>query len=403
MTTSPEKSPSAASKASGCPFSGFDHHQTSFEENHRIFEELHATKCPVARSDAHGGFYVLAGFRDVRAASLDWKSLSSAKGVILPRMAEGIVALETDPPEHTQWRLLLQKAFFPKVLNAYKPEIEAIANQLIDQFASRGSCDLVTEYAELLPIIAFFRLIGLDRDPHEILRMGCELTSSMKDPAAYSEAFARLAPIALEELYKRRKNPGEDFLSACATAEFNGEPISDQEFIKLIAGLVTAGHESTATGIAALLLNVLSRPALREKISSDTKLETAAIEETLRLQSPFLSFFRQTTQAHTVSGVEIPADTPVMLSYVGANRDPEEFENPHEFRLDRPHHQHLSFGYGPHTCAGAPLARLEMRIALSTLLKRLPDIQLASERLESTVYAGLFVKALSLPATFTAA
>lgn len=396
-TTAP-KDPAAGK----CPFSSYDHHTASLAESYKVFEQMHA-QCPVARSEAHGGFYVLTGLRDVRTASLDWKTNSSAGGVLLPKMAEGIVALETDAPEHTQWRALFQKAFIPSVLSAYRPKIEEIANQLIDRFIDQGSCDLVTDYAELLPIIAFFGLIGLDRDPKEILKLGSDLTSAMTDPVRYTEVFGRMVPMALEELYKRRKNPGDDFLSVCAAMEYNGALISDQEFVKLLAGLVTAGHESTATGISALLFHVLSRPELRANIPNDSKLEAAAIEETLRLNSPFLSFFRRSTKPQTIQGVEIPAGSPVMLSYAGANRDPSEFEDPAEFRLDRSKNAHLAFGFGPHTCAGAPLARMEMRIALATILRRLPEIQLSTDELSCTVYGGVFIKALSLPARFPVA
>lgn len=377
----------------------YDHHRTSAEENNTMFSKMH-TGCPVLHSKAHDGFYILAGYRDVRAAALDWQSMSSASGVLLPRMAEGIVVLETDPPEHTQWRTLLQQMFLPKVLNAYRPKIEAIADQLIDGFADKGRCDLVTDYAELLPIVAFFGLLGLgDKDPKEIFKLGSELTASMQDPALYSQVFSRVAPMALEELHKRRSNPGDDFLSAFATAKINGQLIDEHEFIKLIAGFVTAGHESTATGISSLLFHVLSRPELREKIGSDPQLETAAVEESLRINSPFVSFFRHSTRSQTIQGVEIPESAPVMLCWGAANRDPEAFENPEEFRLDR-RNQHVAFGYGPHNCAGAPLARMEMRIALSAVLRRLPQIKLEADELKSTIYGGVFLKAVSLPASF---
>jgi len=380
----------------------YDHHRTTPAENIEAFKKMHA-RCPVVHSKAHGGFYVLAGYQDVKAAGLDWKSNSSAGGVLLPRMEEGITVLETDPPEHTEWRSLLQKMFLPKVLNAYRPKIEEIAEQLIDRFAAQGRCDLVTDYAEMLPAIAFFNLIGLgDRDPKALFQLGCDLTASMQDPSRYSEVFSRLAPMALEELRKRRENPGEDFLSAFATAKINGELISEIEFVKLMAGLITAGHESTATGIASLLFHVLSDPELRKKVTEDPAVESAAIEESLRINSPFVSFFRRTTVPQTFHGVEVPQDTPLMLCLAAANRDPKAFEQPEQFRLDRKS-QHVAFGYGPHTCAGAPLARLEMRIALSAILRRLPDIKLEASELKTTIYGGVFLKAVSLPASFKAA
>lgn len=378
----------------------YDNHRTTPEKLYGMLGNMHRT-CPVAHSDAHGGFHLMAGYADVKSAFSNWQSMSSAGGVTLPRMREGIVVLENDPPEHADWRALFQRTLTPKILTDMKPRITQIANQLIDDFKAKGNCDLLYDYALPLPIMVLCALIGLtSKTPREIFNMAMYLTSNMHDPEKFSVAFQDFAEMVLLELYDRRKSPRDDYITELTSATVNGKPLTDHEFVKVMHGFLTAGHESTSAAITSLLFHVLSRPELKTTVETDDELRSAVIEETLRLNPPFLAFCRRSTEPQQYHGAEIPADTAVMLSIAGANRDPSEFKDPATFDPNRPRKAHMTFGHGIHTCTGASLARLEMRVALSVLLERIPDIELQSGNIEYEIFGGIFMKPRPVLARF---
>ena len=380
--------------------STFDHHQTRIEEAYALFRSMHAG-CPVAKSAAHGGFTLLAGYEDVKSAALDWQRYSSAGGVTLPRLGEEVPVLEKDPPEHTEWRRMLQKLLAPKAIEGLRPMIEGHANRLIDDFPPAGTCDLVHDYAQRLTVLTICEAIGLPvSDPSPILQFGDDLTAGFTEPPRFMRALDRLGALMMPLLDERRRHPTTDYLSELVATRINGEPLSDLQLLSLMWGFVTAGHETTASAIGSLLWHALTDPTTRSSLA-DPAIVTRAIEETLRLHAPFLSFFRRTACEIAVGGTSLAARSPVMLCYAAANRDPREFPEPETYRLDRERSAHLAFGYGPHVCVGASLARLEMRVAVETLLKRLPDIVVTEPRVEYELLGGTLIRPKRLAAAFS--
>ncbi|MBB4858672.1 cytochrome P450 [Novosphingobium chloroacetimidivorans] len=364
--------------ASQCPVNParFDQHRATVEDAYAAYGELRAS-CPVAHSDAHGGYVLLSRYKDVRKAAIDWQTFSSAKGTGLPqdRTRPPLPALEMDPPEHGAWRKLYVDALAPAALRAMEPLVAEIADGLIDGFAADGSCDLVRQYCEPLPILGISRAIGLTgKEPERIRTLALNLTETAPDPAAHQQAIGRLGEFILSELHDRRTTPRDDYLTTIARAQVDGRPMSDYEASVFMIGFLVAGHETTASAMTGLFSHVLGRPDLQRRLLEDDRALDAAIEEAVRLTSPFHGFSRTATRDVEVAGTVIPEGEVVRLSWASANRDADVFADPDRFDIDRPANTHLGFGIGRHVCAGAPFARIEMRIALRRLLTRLPDI-----------------------------
>lgn len=380
-----------------------DQHVTSVEAAYQGYAELRAD-FPVARSDRNGGYVILSRHADVRAAALDWKTFSSARGVGLPpdRTRPPLPALENDPPLHNEWRRRYTDAITPASLAAMAGVIEAIADELIDDFAGKGHCDLVSDFAEPLPVLGISAAIGLEgKKPEEIRQLALAMTATVADPVAQREALGRLGEFILGEIHQRRRDPRDDYLSKIAQMEVDGRLLGDGELSIFMIGFLVAGHETTTAALTGLLGHVLPRPELRHRLMTDDAALGAAIEEAVRLTSPFHGFSRTTTAPVEVAGKVIPADQVVRLCWASANRDPEVFPHPDTFDIDRVRNPHLGFGAGRHVCAGAPFARLEMRIALRRLFARLPDIAPIDERPDWHFVGGMMTLPDSLEAGFS--
>lgn len=380
-----------------------DQHSAEVEDAYAAYQELR-TSCPVARSDRMGGYTILTRHADVRKAALDWKSFSSAKGVTLPqdRTRPPFKALEQDPPDHTAWRKYYTDAITPAALTRMVPAIERIADELIDRFAARGSCDLVREYTEPLPVLVISAAIGLEGGKvDEIRKLALSLTETVADPAAQRAALGNLGAFILGELHDRRVSPGEDYLTTIAQIEIDGRLMDDYELTAFMIGFLVAGHETTTSALSGLLAHVLPNPQLKDRLLRDDAAMAAAIEESVRLTSPFHGFSRTTTREVEIGGAIIPADEVVRLCWASANRDQLVFDDPDQFDIDRMRNPHLGFGAGRHVCAGAPLARLEMRLAFRRLLERLPDIEVADGSVKWHFVGGMMTLPDALEARFS--
>lgn len=380
-----------------------DQHCTAVEDAYSGYRELRDL-CPVAYSSRNGGYFLLSRHRDVRKAALDWRTFSSAQGVSLPNDSKRprFKALEQDPPDHGNWRKRYSDAISFATLTAIEPEIVRIADELIDSFAGRGTCDLTREFAESLPVLGICAALGLeDGKPEEIRKLALAMTASMGNPAEQGAALGGLAEYILRELHARRKQPRQDYLTAIAKMEVEGRLLSDQELAVFMTGFLVAGHETTTSALAGLLFHVLREPELGHRLLGNDEEMAQAIEEAVRIVSPFHGFSRTTTRPAEVEGIEIPAGETVRLCWAAANRDPTVFPDPDSFRTDRERNPHLGFGAGRHVCAGAPFARLEMRVGLRRLLTRLPDIALAGDQLDWHFVGGIMTIPGAIEARFT--
>ena len=357
-------------------FSLFD---SSVEDAYATYERWRRL-CPVARSEAFGGHWTLTRFDDVRAAAKDWRTWSSADGIDLPRQERGETIIASDPPRHELYRALFQEALNQKTISVIEPYVVEFAHRLMDGFSVDGTCDLVTQYTEQLPPAVICRIVGLDADlAYEMRDVSIQLGSSLQDQAHFTAALADFGEFVIPQVEARRVSPRSDFLTRLATEPFDGRTLPNETIVQIMVGFLLAGHESTTAAMSAIFLRLLSRPELIRSVLESKQLLSSVIEEGLRLDTPFHHFRRRSTCPTAIAGVDLPKGADLLLNYAAANRDPKEFQDPDSFVPDRRPNRHMAFGFGIHTCVGAPLARMEVRVGVAELLKRFPGIALVDD------------------------
>jgi cytochrome P450 len=307
-----------------------------------------------------------------------------------------------DPPGHTRSRALVSKAFSSGQVARMEPRIRAIADALIDSFIDGGQAELVRQYTYPLPMTALLEFIGLpvaDADfikewthEHVLLAVpGIGAEQQLKSAQAEA-AFARYAEAIIAE---KQRNPQDDVLSDLINARVEGErPFDDVELITLMQHLLFAGHETTTNLLSLTFYHLLRQPERWHALRADPTLVANTLEESLRYDAAVQSMIRTTTQEVQIADVTIPAGDRIMFFFGSANRDDAAFSDPEHFDLQRPNaNKHLTLGYGIHYCIGAPLARLEGRIAVETLMRRIPDLRLAPDY-NTAFLPNLFNRAL---------
>lgn len=306
--------------------------------------------------------------------------------------------LQMDPPDHTRIRGLFTKAFTPRVVAQMRERIQRLTDELIDPFVSRGDVDLMPALAYPLPIMVIAEMLGVPRADFERIKHWSEAFLPSLTPALSLDASRTVNTAVLEfrEYFKgqaaiRRAEPRDDLLSAMVAAADEGDRLSEDELLATCMLLAFAGHATTVQLIANAIVLLLNHPEQLAKVQSDATLLEPAIEETLRWASPIQIVYRTTLEDVAFGNTTIPKGQMLFVSLAAANRDPEQFVDPDRFDIARTNTRHLAFGNHIHYCAGAPLARLEARIAVETLLRRLPNLRLNGkvEREPSLVLRGI--------------
>ena len=397
MTATDEAGPSALAR-------DFDPTDPRVVRNPYPVYEAMRRECPVGHGSRFGGFSVLSRFADVCQAAALPEVFSSASGVTVPDFGNPMnaIPLEVDPPEHTQWRHLIQAWFSPQRIAALEPDIRTIVTGVMDHFVDRGRADLAVELATPVPPLVIGRMLGLPESDWHYYR---ELSETMLAAAAddnsdvNAEQALQLFSYLFEALEDRRDNPRDDLLTRIVQLRYEGRPLTEDELLAITFLLAVAGHETTVGAIGALLFLLAENPEARAAIMANPSLAFGAIEESLRLESPIQYFSRTVTRETTIGGTTLAAGEKVLLSWASANRDPAAFERAETFVHDRPNNRHLAFGSGPHRCLGAHLARLELRVVLEEVLRRIPDYRL--EHPDAVVWGGGINRLVrSLPAVW---
>lgn len=382
----------------------FDHHDTTLSAEQVRWRSAELREgCPVAHSDQHGGFEVISRYGDVRRVLTDHATFSSADGVQIPITdLPPVPAMDFDDPMHAQWRSVLSPPLTPRAVRALEPSIRDVADILIDEFAGVGSADLVPDFAEPLPAIVIGRMIGLDHaEAVEGRRIAINLFASNGNPAAQADALVRFQEFTARHLDERRREPRDDYLTQISRGVVEGMELDDQGVVGILIAYIVGGHHSTGSGLAGLIRDVLTIPDVKQAVVERPRELPRIIEESLRLTTPLQFFARTATCPVSLHGRDIHEGDRVLVDLAAANRDPRQYDDPDDFDANRPHNRHVAFGVGRHVCQGQHLARTELRVALTRLLERLPDIRLDGEPVQSGLIGGVLMGHQSLPATFT--
>lgn len=333
----------------------------------------HKDASEVLRNKSLGRIYV------DRTPESDWKTFNWLH-------SESI--LESEPPKHTRIRGLISKAFNRARIESLRPKIEVIVEELLNELINSSTTfDLISNYAEPLPVRVIAELLGFPRSEEHLLRPWSQAIVKMYevDPSETAkldarEAAAEFSQYVHELMVARRANPGSDLISELAQVEEAGERLSAHELIATCVLLLNAGHEASVNGFGNGMVALLNNEKQRELLfSNPDKHGELAIEEFLRFDSPLQLFERTAKEDVEIGGVIIRKGEKIASLLGAANRDGNVFDNPDSMDITRTPNPHISFGGGIHFCIGAPLARLEMSIALPALIKRFPNLQLSKE------------------------
>lgn len=308
----------------------------------------------------------------------DWRSHSSLRGFTSSM-------LYRNPPDHTRMRRLVTGAFTPRRLTAVKPVIEEMTDRLLDRMAALGSggrtVDLMAEFAFRLPVAVISEMLGVPEGDQVWFRAAAAdvmialegLTNDELDRA--DRAADELSAYFIELIGHRRRQPADDLLSALVQIhDANGDRLSQDELVGNLILLLTAGFDTTTHVLGHGALHAIDNPDFAARLCDEPDFVPGYVEEILRFEPPVQATSRWASADVDLLGMQVPADTKVLVMLAAANRDPHRFPRPDQFDPGRRDSQPLTFAGGPHFCVGAPLARIEVQIALPRLLRRFPNL-----------------------------
>jgi cytochrome P450 len=294
--------------------------------------------------------------------------------------------LHCDPPKHTRLRLLVSKAFTPAAVEALAPMIQEFVDRTLDAVRDRGHMDIIHDLAYPLPVTVIAGMLGVPAEDRDRLKQWSDaLAGTVANVAAnITPERLRRAKESVQELTdylraivdQRRARPQQDLLTALAQAEEQGDRLTEEELFANAMVLLNAGHETTTNLIGNGTFALLQHPEQMQRLRVNFSLIPTAVEELLRYDSPVQFTSRILKEDMTLAGKQMKTGQAALLLLGAANRDPAQFDEPDRLDVGRPDNKHLAFGLGPHFCLGAPLARLEGKIAFETLLRRLPGLRL---------------------------
>ncbi|KEO83196.1 cytochrome P450 [Tumebacillus flagellatus] len=348
--------------------------------------------------------YDVFRFDDVQRVLADYSVFSSQ------RAGEELTSqsiINMDPPKHMKYRQLVAQAFTPKAIDALAPRIEEIARELLEEAADRPDFDLIRDFSYPLPVIVIAEMLGVPNEDREkfkhwsdVVVKGVDIEAGEtieENLKARQTANQELAMYFADIIQRRAINPSNDMISTLLSSEVDGEKLTIPELLGFAFLLLVAGNETTTNLIGNTMLSLLETPANWERLVREPELLNAAIEEGLRFRSPAQSMNRYTKEEVELGGVKIPAGKEVIAWIGSANLDDAKFDRADQFVIDRNPNPHIAFGMGPHFCLGAPLARLEGRIAIQALIDRMPTLRLAEGADLKTVTSPIIHGLKSLP------
>jgi cytochrome P450 len=350
----------------------------TFDSAHAMFSDLRG-RCPVAHSDAWGGFWALLKYADVKQAASDSRTFITSKQNVVPKVAftGRRPPLHLDPPEHTPYRRALNPLLADERVAQLEPVARKFAVDLLAPLLARGHGDICQDFSSYLPVQVFGAWMQMPPSSLETLhRAGRAFNIAVQSGVAETMKTTSLELYDLaRDLVADRKihprDPATDPTSALLAARNAGEPLPDELIVGTVRQVLVVGMIAPMVMVGSIAVHLCRDIALQDQLRNVPGLIPAAVEEFLRLYTPYRGFARTAVEDVEIAGRRIPAGEPIALVYASANRDEDVFPRGNEFQLHRPNlGEHLAFGRGPHNCPGAALGRLELRIALEELLSR---------------------------------
>ncbi|BBZ70651.1 cytochrome P450 [Mycobacterium paraseoulense] len=390
----------------------FDHHSPEYAENSRSINASLRAQCPVAHTDAHGGFYVISRYEDVVAAAKDDETFASGHevngigplGVTIPPSPVPMFPIEMDAPDYLPYRRLLNPLFSPAASKAWEPRVEKWIDICLDQVIETGSFDIVDDLANPVPSLFTCEFLGLPvehwRDyaevQHEIIYTPPEEQEQVL--VRYLEVIGRVFGMITE----RRAKPEKDgLISTLVTTEIDGEPVPDEMVLSMVNLVMAGGFDTTTAVTANALIYLADNPQARQQLIDNPDMIPQACEEFLRYFTPQQGLARTVTKPVTVGEVELKPNDRVLLSWASANQDESAFDNPDEVVLDRFPNRHTTFGIGIHRCLGSHIARIELATMVRRVLARMPDYKVNHDGARRYPSIGVINGWINVPATFT--
>jgi hypothetical protein len=350
------------------PYS-YEHHEDPYPTYRQLRDEA------PAYLDPDHGFWALSRHDDVRAAIDDWPTFSSTGGITLERRSQDVepMLIEMDPPRHTELRAIVSRAFTPRRVADLEGPIRELAEELAASFTPGTRVDVIEEFAGKLPMAVISVMLGVPRTDQDELRecsdamLHREEGSAELTPAGIDGA-TRLYGYFSDVIKSRRGTPGDDLVSALVAAEEGDRSLSPAEVLGFCFLLLIAGNETTTKLLGNAIYWLEAFPDQRAQLLADLTKIPAAVEETLRFDTSTQALARVLTRDVELHGTTLPEGAKGLLLFGSANRDERRWDEPDRFDIGRNPAGHLAFGHGIHHCLGAPLARLEARVALDVLL-----------------------------------
>ncbi len=378
-----------------------------------VWNELR-DKCPIAHTDRWGGSYLPAKYADVQALAKMVPELSSKDPIVItpPEVAASRPAesyggnappISADPPIQQWTRRALLPHFTVKAVEAHRPYTVELCHRLIDGFIESGEADAAVQYAQQIPPRLIALKLGIDESRVDdfVYWVRATLEFGLSEPELRIQYREVIRNFFAEQVADRQENPKDDLISQLlASKDPDGNPFDPQLVIGMCNLQLVAGIDTTWSSIGSALWHLASNPGDRQRLIEDPDVWPTAIEEFLRFYSP-VTMAREVIAPVSYNGVNFEPGDKVVMNFPGANHDPEIFDRPGEFIIDRELNRHVAFGAGIHRCAGSNLARMEMEVALRTWMERIPDFELSAP--DEVTWAGGQVRGPRLlPVSFPA-
>jgi len=361
--------------------------EEDFYSAHKIYTNMRKT-CPVAHSNEWRGFWVLLRYADVVNALRDHGTYITSVQNVVPKVAftGRRPPLHLDPPEHTPYRQALNPFFHKSKMDKFLPTLRRITADLLQPFINNGGGDICHEFTHKYPGHVFAEFFGLSTElSMRIKEVSCIYDKALQEAndELVKETSLQLYDIARDIIADRKatpRDPKEDITSALLTKTYQGEPLPEAMVLGTIRQMIVVGMIAPSVFIGTMVHHLCDNPDLQTQLREQPELIPAAIEEYLRLYTPYRGFARTATKDVEVGGRLIKKNEPIALVYASANRDESIFPDGDKFILNRPNiKDHVAFGLGPHRCAGEPLARLMLQVTLEEILSRTKHLELAGE------------------------